>query len=298
MKRPKMSNIIYISAVVIWVLCLVLRWPRVQKEHEINKLKLEKDKITAQIEVLSWELNKLTEKRNYYCWTASVLSMSWDVIRAELSELNNYISEIDNKLIELLDIKIEKNIEIETWYDLTWVIYDSSWIWRVNSEWKRHRLYNLNWTTVNQRMKSLLQIFWIWNTYDSWIKYWNEQWIKPEVAVCIAFADTSLWAQTKTTNNIGNVGNNDRWDRVYFNTLDLGIGAIFKTLNNKYMWNYYKIWMLSQWGRTVLQAKWCWEKWEYCYATSPENRNNNVLNCLTLLHRHEWYIDEHFEFRK
>ena len=53
----------YIGAVVIGILCLVLRWPRVQKEHEINKLKLEKDNITAQIEVLSWELNKLSNTR-------------------------------------------------------------------------------------------------------------------------------------------------------------------------------------------------------------------------------------------
>lgn len=290
-----MKKIIYISAVVISILVLVLRWPTMQKEHEINKLKLEKDKIVSQISWLNSELDNLKQKREYYCWEQSVLKASWDVIRSKIAELDNYILDIDNKLIELLDIKIPA---IETWNDLTWVIYDSSWIWRVNSEWKRHKLYNLNGTTVNQRMKSLLQTFWIWNTYESWIKYWNEQWIKPEVAVCIAFADTSLWAQTKTTNNIGNIGNNDRWNKVYFNTLDWWINAIFKTLNNNYFINYDTIWMLSQWGRTVLQAKWCWEQWEYCYATSAENWGNNVINCLTLLYRHQDIeIDENFKFR-
>ena len=296
MKRPKMSNIIYISAVLISILVLVLRWPRLEKEHEINKLKLEKEKIVAEISWLNSELDNLKQTREYYCWEKSVLKMSWDVIRSELSELNNSILDIDNKLIELLDIKVPA---IETWYDLTWVIYDSSWIWRVNKDWKRHKLYNLNWTTVNQRIKSLLQIFWIWNTYESWIRYWNEQWIKPEVAVCIAFADTSLWAQTKTTNNIWNVGNTDSWKVKYFNSLDWGIWAIFQTLNNTYFKNYDTIWMLSQWGRTVLQAKGCWEKWEYCYATSPDNWNNNVLNCVQLLYRHENIeINETFNFRK
>jgi len=286
----------YIGAVVIGILCLVLRWPRLQKDHEINKYKLEKEKILAEKVLLSWELDNIKQSRDYYCWENSVLKASWDVIRSKIAELDNYILDIDNKLIELLDIKIPA---IETWNDLTWVIYDSSWIWRVNSEWKRHKLYNLNGTTVNQRMKSLLQLFWIGDTYESWIKYWDEQWIKPEVAVCIAFADTSLWAQTKTTNNIGNIGNNDRWDKVYFNSLDWGIGAIFQTLNNNYFINYDIIWMLSQWGRTVLQARWCWEKWEYCYATSPDNWNNNVLNCIQLLYRHENIeINETFKFRK
>lgn len=113
MKLP--NKIIYIGAVVIGILCLVLRWPRVQKEHEINKLKLEKDNITAQIEVLSWELNKLSNTREYYCWEKSVLKMSWDVIRDEIGELKTTIKWIDLKLMDMLDLHWSpdnENIEV------------------------------------------------------------------------------------------------------------------------------------------------------------------------------------------
>lgn len=34
--------------------------------------------------------------------------------------------------------------------------------------------------------------------------------VYPEVILCIAYADSSLGRHLKTTNNFGNVGNNDR----------------------------------------------------------------------------------------
>jgi hypothetical protein len=297
METKNVNKRIYIIAIfIIPFIMLMMYLPRLENWHKINKLKLEKEEIISEKVLLSWELDNIKNKRNYYCWEQSVLKASWDNIRLEIAKLDNSISDIDNKLIKLLDIKMPA---IETWYDLTWIIYDSSWIWRVNKDWKRHKLYNLEWATVNQRMKSLLQIFWIWNTYESWIKYWNERQIKPEVAVCIAFADTSLWSQTKTANNIWNVWNTDSWKVKYFNSIDWGIGAIFQTLNNKYFKGYNTIWILSQWGRTVTQDKWCWEKGEFCYATSQDNRNNNVLNCIQLLYWHEnTEINETFNFRK
>ena len=127
---------------------------------------------------------------------------------------------------------------------------------------------------------------------------WEQLWIKPEVAVCIAFADTSLWKAMKTKNNIGNVWNNDRWDKVHLSSIYVWITAIYQTLNNKYLSKYDTLGMLSQWGRTALRAKWCGEKWEQCYATSPDNWNNNIINCLNLIHWHEdKKIDENFLFR-
>lgn len=50
MKRPKMTNIIYISAVLISILCLVLRWPIVVKEHRLNKIKSQIERVEEQIE--------------------------------------------------------------------------------------------------------------------------------------------------------------------------------------------------------------------------------------------------------
>ena len=55
----------YIGAVLISILVLVLRWPRLEKEHEINKLKLEKEKIVAEISWLNAELENLKQTREY-----------------------------------------------------------------------------------------------------------------------------------------------------------------------------------------------------------------------------------------
>ncbi len=45
-----MKKIIYISAVVISILVLVLRWPIVIKEHKLNKIKSQIERIEEQIE--------------------------------------------------------------------------------------------------------------------------------------------------------------------------------------------------------------------------------------------------------
>ncbi len=44
-----MKKIIYISAVVISILVLVLRWPIVIKEHKLNKIKSQIERIEEQI---------------------------------------------------------------------------------------------------------------------------------------------------------------------------------------------------------------------------------------------------------
>lgn len=50
--------------------------------------------------------------------------------------------------------------------------------------------------------------------------------IKPEVIICIAYADSSLGKYLKTKNNIGNVGNNDRGDKVNYGNIEQGFNAI------------------------------------------------------------------------
>lgn len=45
-----MKKIIYIGAVLISILVLVLRWPIVVKEHKLNKLKSQIERIEEQIE--------------------------------------------------------------------------------------------------------------------------------------------------------------------------------------------------------------------------------------------------------
>lgn len=121
------------------------------------------------------------------------------------------------------------------------------------------------------------------------ISYWDElelkYWVYKTTVLCIAWADSSLWRALKTKHNYWNVGNNDRWDRVEFSSEKAGIEAIFATLNNKYLKNKNTIGSLSAWGWWVAPL----------YATSKENWNINVLNCLSSLYSKE--IKEDFNFR-
>ena len=124
---------------------------------------------------------------------------------------------------------------------------------------------------------------------------WHAKNIKYPVAICIARADSHLWKALKSKNNIGNVGNNDRWDTKAFATIYDGITAIFNTLNNKYQVNNNTIGELSHWWRTLLWLSWCAEKGTYCYATSKSTRNINVINCVNMIYDTE--KNEYFKFR-
>jgi len=119
--------------------------------------------------------------------------------------------------------------------------------------------------------------------------------IKPEVAICISKADSSLWQELTTSNNFWNVWNNDRGDRVHFKTAEEGIAAISKVLVGKYLLPNKKVWELSNGWRANLWLPKCWA-WNYCYATSDDNWNVNVINCLSMIHNKP--IDEDFSFRK
>ena len=134
------------------------------------------------------------------------------------------------------------------------------------------------------------------DTYPIWEKYSVQYWIDISLAIAIAKADSSLGNSLKTTNNIGNVGNNDRGDTQSYSSIDEWIEAIFRVLNNQYLWNIYTVWYLSQWWRTNINALWCSVSWEYCYATSKENWNINVINTLRNLHN-DSSIGESYNFR-
>lgn len=109
--------------------------------------------------------------------------------------------------------------------------------------------------------------------------------IDKDVVVCIAFAESTLGRYLSTSNNIGNVGNNDRWDRVKFNSAYVGGRAIAVTLNNAALGNYHTINQLSRYGN----------KDGKIYASSPINRQTNVLKCLSQIKG--YYIPEDFPFR-
>ena len=121
------------------------------------------------------------------------------------------------------------------------------------------------------------------------IEYWydsEKKWkVKKEVALCIAWADSWLGKYLKTKNNIGNVGNNDRGDKVNISTLEKWVDIIFQTLNNRYLSHKQSIGSLS--------IGW-WGSKPY-YATSDDNWDKNTRNCLGVIH---WVaITEDFKIR-
>ena len=109
--------------------------------------------------------------------------------------------------------------------------------------------------------------------------------IDKDVVICIAFAESTLGRYLTTSNNIGNVGNNDRGDRVAINGVLAGARAIPLTLNNAYLGNYHTIKQLSRYGN----------KDGKIYASSPINWQTNVLKCLSQIKG--YYIPEDFPFR-
>ncbi len=109
--------------------------------------------------------------------------------------------------------------------------------------------------------------------------------IDKDMVICIAFAESTLGRYLSTNANIGNVGNNDRWDRVPFTSAYAWARAIPLTLNNTYLWEYHTINQLSRYGN----------KDGKIYASSPINRQTNVLKCLSQIKG--YYIPEDFPFR-
>ena len=145
----------------------------------------------------------------------------------------------------------------------------------------------MNWKTVDERAQNLLNSYWVWvyrdlNFWESVVEWTN---IDRDVVICIWVAESTLGQYLTTSNNIGNVGNNDRWDRVAYTTPYAGARVIPLTLNNQHLWNYHTINQLSRYGN----ADW------KIYASSPINWQTNVMKCLSKI---KWYtVPEDFPFR-
>ena len=152
---------------------------------------------------------------------------------------------------------------VETWSLVTWFTR------RVNSNWKSKLKSELCYNDCT--FTWVLQRYWL--PTQPFIDNETKYWVKKELAVCIAWADSHLGRALKSTNNIWNVGNNDRWQVVHYKTIEAWIEAMYKVLTNKYLWHKRSVWSLSVW----------WGGSKPYYATSPENWNNNVLNCLNTI---------------
>ena len=145
----------------------------------------------------------------------------------------------------------------------------------------------MEWKTVDERAQRLLNSYWVWvyrdlNFWESVVEWTN---IDRDVVICIWVAESTLGQYLTTSNNIWNVGNNDRWDRVSYNTPYAGARVIPLTLNNQHLWHYHTINQLSRYGNS---------DWKI-YASSPINWQTNVMKCLSKI---KWFtVPEDFPFR-
>lgn len=158
--------------------------------------------------------------------------------------------------------------------------------WRLNSNGYSQRYVELSGSNRVERMHSLLAAYGHDN-YEVWQTVARIHRIYPEMIMCVAYADSSLGKFLKTKNNLGNVWNNDRGDTVEFATIEAGINAIGKVLNNQYLGKYNVVGHLSPFGQLNGSPY---------YATSKENWGINVLNCLWMIHNKQ--INNDWKFRR
>ena len=160
--------------------------------------------------------------------------------------------------------------------------------WQLTASWDRQEMPVVNWNDSHERFKSLANAYGldaglIWKYEDKWgLAEW--------MLLCISIAETSwgkFWAGEW---NIGNVWNNDRWDRVSFGSLENSLNAIWQTLNNKYLGEKQTLGCLSNAGN-------CREEKDNGkrYATSNWNRERNMSACLSTIY---WQADFSFVIRK
>jgi len=168
---------------------------------------------------------------------------------------------------------------------------------RVGLGGSRKPIPTIRGVTTEERAKEWLETAWLGYTIGTWKRLGERYKVDYTLPLCIAWADSHLGKALKSKNNIGNVGNNDRWDTVHYESMDKGIEAIFRVLNNRYMkWHEYMGTLSWEWRIKML---W-WECSETrvdqkCYATSKGVWSTNVTNCMSVLHNHE--VDEWYKFR-
>lgn len=155
---------------------------------------------------------------------------------------------------------------------------------KINLDWLHYFPKKFN---HKQREELFLKLRWAswFNNLTWWVQPAKKFAIDPDVAICIWYSETWLWHNTASNNNVWNVWNNDRWDRVDKTTPQQGIISIYYALNNKYLSKYHTIDRLSRW----------WNKNSHIFSSSSYNWQKNMVKCLSML---KWYpVDEYFPFR-
>lgn len=133
-------------------------------------------------------------------------------------------------------------------------------------------------SSVSERRENFLKTYGVsvYRDPQFWVDAADGTNVDPDVGICIAFAESTLGQNLTTANNIGNVGNNDRGDRVWYAGPIIGAKLIYNTLNNAYLGDYNILLDYNGYGN----------KEGKIYASSQYNWQNNVTKCLSMI---KWY---------
>ncbi len=151
-----------------------------------------------------------------------------------------------------------------------------------------NNLTQLSWTTVEERRKEYISrnAVWDFNDLSLWERASDWLWVDIDLWICIAAAESWLGNNLTTPYNVWNVWNNDRWDRVGYDSAYQWARVIYLTLANNYLWEHYKLTQLSRY----------WNMDWTIYASSDYNWQNNVVRCLSSI-KWYWVPDDYF-FRR
>ncbi len=141
--------------------------------------------------------------------------------------------------------------------------------------------------TIDERAQIFLNkhAVWVYNTVEFRDKVVEGTNVDRDMLICIWFAESTLWQYLSTSNNIGNVGNDDSGNRIAYDSPILWARLIADTLNNKHLGDYHTVLDLSRYGNDDGMI----------YASSPINRQTNVTKCLSMIKG--YYVPDEFPFR-
>lgn len=265
MQTLKQHKYTIVSTIILWLLLALLCLgstfiknpepinPDLQRLDEISKELATNVASQKEIEIQINNLNQI---------------LSW--LQIQETNLNNEATSIFMRMMQ------PDSLPCNT---VSWDV-DTEWQpWMLNASWDAQVMPEVTGDNSHERFKSLATSYGldpstIWNVE-------NHYWIREGVVLCITVAETSWWNRWAWWKNIWSVWSNDRWDRPTYALMEAGLEAIWKTLNNQYLWRHQTLGCLSNAGH-------CNENLSSRYATSDWNRERNMVACLSEIY---WKID-------
>ena len=249
-----------IYSIIAWVILIMvffLYWWRINSNLEQRKEENRKETLLNQINYLYIQNDDYTKK-----------------IKQLDIEKEQYIADVEQKQANLHGSAEENTQKI----DELWRKYygDNEWHpWMLNKSGDAQEMPVLASSTEHERFKELAKDYGL-DAGTIW-EVENYYGIKEWVVLCITVAETSGGNRGAWWKNIGSVWSNDRWDRPTYALMESGLEAIWKTLNNKYLWKTQTLWCLSNAGS-------CKENISSRYATSDGNWERNMVACLSSIY--------------